>query len=82
MSYHLVYKPKWRWVGQTSHCFMRDRRNGGYESLCGKHRRKMAGGGKCLRPPALARCPRCDIEEMELLRKEESLPESPNWSTG
>lgn len=78
-QWHLTWKPKWREVHGQYHCFVTDRR-GGFESLCTRHRRKRAGGGRIARPPAPLRCAMCDIGEMGLAGVEESLPESPDWS--
>jgi hypothetical protein len=71
----LVDKLYWRQVDGLWHCFEKYR--GGYESLCGKHRRRRSGGQECLRPEPLLRCGRCDGEEMSIRGWDESGPASP-----
>ena len=81
---HMVHKPKWRWVCQTSHCFIKDDGSGPvkYRSLCGRHVRATAGGGACRRPPPVLRCGACDGAEMDMLGHSESVAETNDWEVG
>lgn len=75
-------KLKWRWRRGLAHCFPQMIfAEKIYESLCGQHTipAGKVGGSDCCRPPSMLRCARCDIEEMKLLRIDESATESKNW---
>lgn len=63
------------------HCFVKNRDQGGYVSLCGRERIAKSGGQSCRRPPPMLRCGVCDIEEMRVFGWEASGPTHENWST-
>ena len=77
-NHGLTWKPKWRQVdaGGEFHCFMKDG-HGGYVSLCGRYEVKRTGGQQCHRPHALRRCARCDLGEMQVYGRDESMEPSP-----
>lgn len=75
----------WRFLGRgLACCFIKVKLTGRtvfYESLCGRHVLNGSSHGTCCkRPPAYARCMQCDLGEMAIMGKEESLPESKDWS--
>ena len=80
MASHMIWKTKWRWLGGTAHCFVREGKL--YESLCGRHTLPKAYGGTCRRPPPMYRCGICDGKEMDLLGWDESGPDHDNWMEG
>lgn len=82
MSIGFQDKLYWRPVRSEWHCFKKTLFADGvteFLSLCEQFTRKRSNGQSCSRPPALLRCPRCDIGEMKRRNKEESLPELENW---
>ena len=60
------------------HCFVKYNL-GGYISLCERFRSVHSGGQTARRPPPLARCARCDCEEIIIAGVDESLPEDEDW---
>lgn len=72
--HHNYLKPKWRRVHEQSysHCFVRKGR--AFVPLCGRHEARRSGGAEVLRPNPYARCPLCDMCEIDRFGKEESLP--------
>ena len=81
---HMAHKPKWRWVGQVSHCFVKADEAAPikYRSLCGRYVRATAGGGAARRPPPWLRCGACDGAEMDMLGWSESGDETKDWEIG
>jgi hypothetical protein len=47
--------------------------------LCREFEIAGSGGQSCARPPAVMRCSRCDVDEINRRGKDESMPESPDW---
>lgn len=87
MSKGLAHKPKWRYVGNRFHLFLKRSRAGAamasfglrgfvYISACGREVLVRVGGQTCDRPEAALRCGVCDGFEIHLYGVEESLPPS------
>lgn len=78
------FKIYWRRVGNLYHAFTRYKGPAGlrWYSLCydssgtPNWNLSRSGGQKVTRPPAVQRCPQCDIQEMKVRNREESLPVS------
>lgn len=80
VNYGLKFKSKWRRGDDGQwHCFLRD----GKEWYSGCERYTILSGsiGSITnRPPVSVRCAKCDVSEILLYRREESMPQSPNWT--
>ena len=83
----LRHKPKWRYVGDRHHLFLKQSRAGAstassglhgrvFVSACGRAVLVRVGGQACDRPEAELRCGVCDGCEIVLFGAEESLPPS------